>query len=39
MEIKEFGAAVLALMLASEFGFGQGDLFPVVEGGISAGSG
>jgi hypothetical protein len=26
-------------MLASEFGFGQGDLFPVVEGGISAGSG
>src|SRR6185437_7302757 len=38
VEIEEFGAAVLALMFASEFGFGQGDLFPVVEDGISAGS-
>ena len=36
VEIKEFGAAVLALMFGSEFGLGQGDLFPVVEDGISA---
>src|ERR1700678_1040997 len=36
VEIKEFRAAVLALMFGSEFGFGQGDLFPVVEDAIWA---
>ena len=34
VEIKEFGAAILALMLGSEFGFGHCDRFPVVEGGV-----
>ena len=32
VEIKEFRAAVLALMFGSEFGLGQGDLFPVSGG-------
>jgi hypothetical protein len=31
VEIKEFCAAVLALMFASEFELGRGDLFPVIE--------
>ena len=39
VEIKEFGAAILALALGSEFGFGHCDQFPVVEAGVQEGSG
>jgi hypothetical protein len=39
VEIKKLSAAVLALTLGSEFGFGHCDEFPVGEAGVQEGSG